>query len=211
MRFLKNKYSPINPPMYKGRLETLSDGIFAIAMTLLVLGIELPATGFSSLSDFIAYITLLIPQILIYFLSFILLAIFWLNHHILFAIKKANLALFWINIIWLMFIALVPFTTSLVSKFGQYHLSPIIFDLNIFAIGVLYYINWNYASKKGFITEKMEEYAHTIKKANLFTPMISLAAIGLSFINPYLSSIVFLFIPVIYLIYLKIIYNNSEN
>ncbi|MGZ7160427.1 MAG: TMEM175 family protein [Methanobacterium sp.] len=113
---MKENFSPINPPMLKGRLETLADGIFAIAMTLLILSIELPNASLSSVLDFRVYILQLIPQILIYFISFILLAIFWLNHHLLFAIKKANLVLMWINIIWLMFIALVPFTTQLVTK-----------------------------------------------------------------------------------------------
>ncbi len=125
----------INITIPKNRLETLVDGIFAIAMTLLVLSIEIPSIQFHQAADFQIYIISLLPKILIYFLSFILLGIFWMNHHVFFVIKRANQTILWINIIWLMFIALVPFSTSLVSSFGQYELSQIFFDLNIFSIG----------------------------------------------------------------------------
>ena len=199
------KRSRINITIPKNRLETLVDGIFAIAMTLLVLSIEIPSIQFHQAADFQIYIISLLPKILIYFLSFILLGIFWMNHHVFFVIKRANQTILWINIIWLMFVALVPFSTSLVSSFGQYELSQIFFDLNIFAIGLLFYINWNYAVKRGYIAEEAIPYDKPVKKSNLFTPVIALVAIGLSFINPYLSSALFLFIPFIYLFYLKII------
>ena len=199
------KRSKINLPLPKNRLETIVDGIFAIAMTLLVLSIEIPSTPFHSAADFQIYIIALLPKILIYFLSFVLLGIFWMNHHIFFVIKGTNRTILWINMIWLMFIALVPFSTSLVSSFGQYQLSQIFFDLNIFAIGLLFYINWDYAVKRDYIAEEAVPYDKPIKKSNLFTPLIAIVAIVLSFINPYFSSTVFLFIPIIYLFYLKII------
>ena len=199
------KRSRINITIPKNRLETLVDGIFAIAMTLLVLSIEIPSAQFHQAADFQIYIISLLPKILIYFLSFILLGIFWMNHHVFFVIKRTNQTILWINIIWLMFIALIPFSTSLVSSFGQYQLSQIFFDLNILFIGLLYYINWNYAVKKGYIAEEFLPYDKPVKKSNLFTPLIALVAIGLSFINPHFSSAIFLFIPFIYLFYLKII------
>ena len=203
------KRSKINITIPKNRLETLVDGIFAIAMTLLVLSIEIPSAEFHSAMDFQIYIISLLPKILIYFISFILLAIFWINHHVFFVIKRVNNAILWINIIWLMFIALVPFSTSLVSRFGQYELSQIFFGLNIFVIGSLFYINWNYAVKRGYISKEAIQYDKYIKKSNLFTPLIALIAIGLSFISPRFSSTIFLFIPVIYLFYLKIAWSSA--
>ncbi|MGZ7048875.1 MAG: TMEM175 family protein [Methanobacterium sp.] len=100
-------------------------------MTLLILSIGLPNASFSSVLDFRAYVLQLIPQILIYFISFILLAISWLNHHLLFAIKKANLALMWINIIWLMFIALVPLPHNLSLNLDSIHF-PKLFSPSIY-------------------------------------------------------------------------------
>ena len=122
---MTGKKSKINLTIPKNRLETLVDGIFAIAMTLLVLSIEIPSIQFHCVTDFQIYIISLLPKIFIYFLSFILLAIFWMNHHIFFIIKRTNRTILWINIIWLMFIALIPFSTSLVSSFGQYQPSQI--------------------------------------------------------------------------------------
>lgn len=112
--------------MPTARLETLADGIFAIAMTLLVLSIEAPSPGtITSSLDFQNYIDL-IPQMSVYALSFILLGS-WLNHHIFFLIKKTNTRLVWINILWLMLVVLVPFSTSLIGSYSQYPLSEIIF------------------------------------------------------------------------------------
>ena len=115
-----NKISP-EPFIPKKRLETLTDGIFAIAMTLLVLSIEVPTftnnTASSSIPEFILFT--LIPQLAVYMLSFVLLTSFWMVHHVLYAIKSINTKLLWINAIWLMSIAIVPFSTSLVGKYGE--------------------------------------------------------------------------------------------
>ncbi len=101
-------------------LETLVDGIFTIAMTLLVLSLSLPqlpypATNAAILSSFSS----MSQQFFTYALSFILLAIFWgINHSQFYLIKKSNQTLLWINILWLMFVALVPFSTNLVGHYG---------------------------------------------------------------------------------------------
>jgi len=142
--------------MPTAHLEILADGIFAIAMTLLVLSIEasLPGTISSSV-DFQNYVFELMPKISVYALSFILLGFFWLNHHIFFLINKTNTRLVWINILWLMLVVLVPFTASLIGSYIQYPLSEIIFGINMFLIGILCLINMVYAYYGGFMEEKV--------------------------------------------------------
>src|SRR5690606_1715973 len=117
---------------------TLADGIFAIAMTLLVLSIEVPTlpSGATALMISEYVFNTLIPQISIYVLSFALLAVFWMNHHIFFVIKRTNTTLLWINIFWLMSIAIFPFSTSMMGKYGVFQLSQIIFDINMLIIGI---------------------------------------------------------------------------
>ena len=105
--------------MNKNRLETLVDGIFAIVMTLLVMTVVVPQrqvvikdVGFELmiLSKF--------HDIANYALSFILLAIFWIEHHEQYHfIKRTDRVHIWINIFTLLFIALFPFSTSLLNEF----------------------------------------------------------------------------------------------
>jgi uncharacterized membrane protein len=187
----------------KNRLETLADGIFAIAMTLLVLSIEVPTLPGNVtpiiIREYVIYT--LIPQIFIYILSFVLLAVFWMTHHIFFIIKRTNTTLLWINILWLMSIAIVPFSTSMIGKYGQFQLTQLIFAINMLIIGLLSYANWNYASSRGMIAEKIMPYTGKIKKSFLALPIISLAAIVISFIIPMGSIVVFILIPTIFTLY----------
>lgn len=185
------------------RLETLADGIFAIAMTLLALSIEVPVlTGNPTPSIISEYvITTLIPQISIYVLSFILLAVFWMNHHIFFIIKRTNTTLLWINILWLMSIAIVPFSTSMIGKYGDILLSQFVFDINMLIIGVLSLANWTYASNHGMIAEEVMPYAGKIKITFLTLPLLSVIAIIISFIIPYGSIYVFILVPAIFTLY----------
>ena len=105
----------------KARLETLVDGIFAIAMTLLVF--DLPIPHFNNPLTNIAFqnsVYSLLPVFISLVLSFILLAVFWSIHRRIFnQIKVTNSILLWINIIWLLFIVLVPFTSILDGLYGQ--------------------------------------------------------------------------------------------
>ena len=184
------------------RIETLTDGIFAIAMTLLVLSIEVPALPAPvTPAGFSAYVASILPQIFIYIVGFILLAVFWMNHHIFFVIERTNTTLLWINILWLMSIALMPFSTAITGRYGQFQLAQLIFDVNMLIIGLLWYANWSYASRKGFVAEKVMPYAVHIRRSNLALPILALIAIVVSFISPVGSFFVFVLVPVIFTVY----------
>lgn len=185
------------------RIETLVDGIFAIAMTLLVLSINVPqliypvtnALILQSLDD-------LVTQLYIYVLSFILLAMFWrVNHQQFYLIKKSDNQLIWINILWLMFVALVPFSASLVGDYGEIQIPNIFFHLNMFFIGVFFYLNWYYAARKNFLDEQVDSaWIGMTKRINLALPLVSLLAIFLTYLsffipyNPSWSSLAYFLI-----------------
>ena len=184
------------------RIETLTDGIFAIAMTLLVLSIEVPTLPAPvTPAVFSAYVTSILPQIFIYVIGFILLAVFWMNHHIFYVIERTNTTLLWINILWLMSIALVPFSTAVIGRYGQFQLAELIFDLNMLIIGLLWYANWSYASRKGLVAEKVVPYAVHIRRSNIALPVLAIIAIMVSFISPIGSFYVFVLVPVIFTVY----------
>jgi Predicted integral membrane protein len=182
-----------------GRIETLVDGIFAIALTLLVLNLSIPQLTHSISNIAIEnYLISLIPKFFTYALSFILLAIFWrINHQQFYWIKRVNTTLIWITVIWLLFVALVPFSTSLIGEYGSVQISEIFFDVNMFLIGVLSALNWYYATKKGFTDEKLSlENIQKIRKLNLILPFVALLAIGATFITPTWSGVTYISISI---------------
>lgn len=169
------------------RIETLVDGIFAIAMTLLVLNLSIPQlTGPVQDVTIHSFLINLIPKLFTYALSFVLLAIFWkVNHSQFYYIRRINTPLLWITIIWLLFVALVPFSTSLTGEYGNLQSAQIFFDLNLLGIGLLSALIWYYATEKKFtVNELTPDEVHRIRKINLLLPIASLFTIGLSFINP---------------------------
>lgn len=186
------------------RLETLVDGIFAIAMTLLVLALAVPdITGPLSNAAVQNALYGLIPSFYTLIISFILLALFWSNHHRAFhQIKEMNTVLLWINIIWLLFIVLVPFVASLTGRYGQFPISHILFNLNMLGIAFFLFLNWYYADRKNFINEKISSKDISItKRTNILFISIALLALLLSFFVPRFSALVYLLIfPLEYLI-----------
>jgi TMEM175 potassium channel family protein len=190
----KNNSEAPDVLMTTKRIETLVDGIFAIAMTLLVLSLNVPNLPYPTTdAAVLASLGNMGQQFFIYFISFILLASFWRVNHAQFNfIKKTDRRLVWINIIWLSLIALLPFSTNLIGSYGYLKVPLIFFDFNIFLIGVLFNLNWYYADKKGLIDENTDKnMVKYQEKYNLGLPLIALAAIGLTFIIPEYSSLVY--------------------
>lgn len=190
----QNSQEDPNVWMTTKRIETLVDGIFAIAMTLLVLSLKIPQLPYPT-TDTIILNSLgsMGQQFFIYFISFFLLASFWrVNHAQFYFIKKTDQTLLWINIIWLSLIALLPFSTNLIGSYGYLKVPLIFFDLNLFLIGVLFNLNWYYADKKKLIDENTDPKLIKFReKYNLALPLIAIIAIGLTFISPEWSSLVY--------------------
>ena len=181
--------------MTTSRIETLVDGIFAISMTLLVLNLDVPQLVSPTTNLIIIdYLISLIPKFYVYALSFILLAVFWrINHQAFHRIKRSNNIFSWINVMWLMFVALVPFSTSLMGEYGEFQAATLFFHLNMLCIGILSLISWRYAFKNDLTTVKLTEksYRNSIKMYMMF-PIVCLVAIALTFISPSWSSIAYM-------------------
>lgn len=190
----------VNLWLTTSRLETLVDGIFAIAMTLLVLNLAVPA-GLSYLSEaaFQLQLAELIPDLYIYALSFWLLSAFWrINHQQFYFIERSNPTMVRINMIWLMFVALMPFSTNLMVNYSDFYTSNIIFQLNLFFIGFFYIINWHYASRTNLLHKEVDKKTlRYFRRTNLVLPILSLIAMVLSFFIYSWSSLIYLIIPVL--------------
>ncbi|MDQ2935228.1 MAG: TMEM175 family protein [Chloroflexota bacterium] len=137
------------------RISALSDGVFAIAMTLIVLEIHVPDPGpIQSEQELLTALTALTPRIVTYGLSFLTLGIFWsgqqtqLNHF-----ARGNRDLAWIHLAFLALVALMPFSTSLLAEFITFRLALLLYWANIFLLGVLIYVSWAYAWRAGLVKE----------------------------------------------------------
>ena len=125
----------------KERVGFLTDGIFAVVMTLLVLEISVPQISSSSHDaiDTAAVGTELLnglfdlwPKLLSFVISFIMLAIFWVSHHRLFHyIKHVNRPLMWINFMFLMATCFLPFSSSLLGEYSQQQISIFVFGAKL--------------------------------------------------------------------------------
>ena len=105
----------------KSRVEALADGIFAVAMTLLVIDLKLPARAdIHSQGGLIVAVLVLIPKFISWIISFFVLAIFWFSHHRQFQlVRTVDVPLLWINILYLGFVSLMPFSSSLSGEHSR--------------------------------------------------------------------------------------------
>lgn len=179
------------------RLEALIDGVFAIAMTILVLGIEIPKnTG--SLSGFDLHKAIIdqSSQIVAYIISFLMLGLFWTINNIQFkSFIKTDGKHVWLTIIMLIFICLVPYSASLKGNFPNDWMSNLYFNINMFAISVIYLINWDYATKNNRLTDKEFTLSHRkrgIARNMIFVVITIIAAASSFFIYDYSAYCYFL-------------------
>lgn len=174
------------------RIKALSDGVFAISMTLLVLDISVPVHDhIKNESDLVHAFAGLAPKLLSYFLSFVTLGIFWTAHSAqLHYFDKCDRNFNWLNLFFLLFVTVMPFTTAFLSEFIQFKFAIGIYWLNLFIIGVLLFRTLRYGLHHHLFKDHLAAKAEIIKvmkKRGIFAQ--SLYAIGaiLAFINTYLS------------------------
>ena len=137
------------------RIAALSDGLFAIAMTLIVFDIRIPdPAAIHSEGELLSALGELWPRLLTYFLSFMTLGIFWNGQQTqLTYIARANRDLSWLSLLFLAVVALFPFTTSLLAEFFEFRLALGLYWLNIFLTGIAILAVWTYAERAGLLRE----------------------------------------------------------
>lgn len=182
--------------MRPARLEQLSDGIFAIVMTILVFQIKPPVLREpSSITELASAIHLMTPIFLSYLLSFSLLFTYWRAHHFFISVYAKNIDpnLTNLNALFFLVLGLIPFSTSLLGEYSTNQLAIIIFGIHTIIIGLcLFWIRdyvLNSKNIKNIEIDKHEIHRGTIR---IFIPVLfALLAIFLSFVNKNLSLTLF--------------------
>ncbi len=162
------------------RLAALSDGIFAVAMTLLVLDIHAPASeAVHGEHDLWAVLVALAPRLLMFGMSFMTLGIFWvgqqtqLNH-----LERSDRGLTWIHLAFLAVVCLLPFTTSFLAEFMRYRVALVVYWLNIFLLGSTLYFSWLCALDKKLMKPGLTEQVTSAIKGRIVVAQ-SLYACGM--------------------------------
>lgn len=139
----------------KGRMEALTDGIFAIAMTLLVLELKVPDLPKSvSTNELLLKIREELPSFFSFMITFLYCGMLWLWHHLaMHFIRHLQLALVWLNLIFLMSVSLMPFSCGLLSHYLRNRAAQEIYFANMFVAAGLLALQWLVAKRKKLINE----------------------------------------------------------
>ena len=184
------------------RIETLCDGIFAIAMTLLVISFNEMAFYTKTMNEAQLREALFAmwPDFIYYVQSFLILGAFWIEHHHQFHyIRHTDLKLLLINIFAFMFVALIPFSTLIVGDYGHTKVAAFLFEANLFFAGLFFYLNWKYAAgKSGMVDHDLDaKIVRFYNRKNLVIPIVSLIAMGVTLINSQVGSSLYFTVPFI--------------
>lgn len=172
------------------RLSAITDGVYAVALTLLALEIVVPsANSIHSSAQLNNYmVNNLLPQLSLYLISFIILSNFWASTNAIPMYKKVDNIILTINLAILALVVLIPFSTSFVLSFYHYSQSVIIFSLIILLVGLLYLILYIYLFKENLVKERIYKFIEPHKRIMLIElsipPVLALISIVLALFNP---------------------------
>jgi len=194
-------------PAQTDRLVFFSDAVIAIAITLLVLDIQVPPVDHTSAQPtLVAALLDQWPTYLSYLISFLLIGLAWANHHHMFRyIMRTDRLLIWLNTLLLMFIALVPFSASLLSDYiGQpeEHVAAFVYGATLAIGGIFYNLVWRYASHRGRLLDPLTP-PHVVKRLRRYYgvgPLLYGAAAVLALVDVAVSLGFYLLIPLLYVL-----------
>jgi uncharacterized membrane protein len=162
-----------------GRIEALSDGIFAFAATVLVLDFRSPEPAdIHSEAELLSALFASAHRLMPWLLSLLTLGIFWVSQQTqLSNLARSNRDLTWLYLVFLAIVAVLPFSTRLLADFFTYRTAFLIYSANIFLLGVVVYITWVNAERAMLIREDApRELSNLVKKRVIIAQ--SLYALG---------------------------------
>ena len=186
------------------RLVLFSDAVFAIAITLLIIEVKVPEVHSEHVTDGELWHSLsaVIPKFAGFLVSFYVIGLYWLVHHRLFRyVTRSNQKLLWANLIFLMPIVVMPFSTAFLSEYynGTLRLPLAVYALNISLTGFFCYRLWKIVGNPKFqLSTNLNKIVLRYNTARaLIIPSLFILVLLLSFIRPWISYLVIPVIPLI--------------
>lgn len=188
----------------KNRIEALSDGIFAIVMTLLILEFRVPELPHNAPNvQVLPALLNLWPKFATYVVTFVSLGVFWIGHHNMYhAIRRADRVLLWLNILFFMFVSLLPFSMSVLNAFPQTQVAPLFFGANITIIGWLLFSQWAYANSRPdmIIASVSPKHRRFVKSRMLAVPIATTLTMLVAFWSVEISLVVYVSLLPLYML-----------
>jgi uncharacterized membrane protein len=192
--------------MTTSRLEAFSDGVIAIIVTIMVLELRAPA------QPTLPALLKVAPVFLSYGLSFMVVAIMWVNHHhLVHAMHSVTVRLLWSNLYLLFWMSLVPFVTDYMGKNYREPMAVALYGLDLFLCATGYYLLRRELIHQSRDDSAMTEYHEGIQRKNAFSGSLYLLAVPLAYVSIYASFFIFALIPAMYFLPEKKLAGPSEH
>ncbi|MES2356368.1 MAG: TMEM175 family protein [Pseudomonadota bacterium] len=188
------------PGLPKQRLETLIDGIFCVTMLLLILQIRLPVVN--QLEDLPQALLDLWPRYLLSYVgTFLMCAVYWINHHNQFHfIQRIDRVFVWINLLFLMHIACLPYSSALLGMHRKEQSVVLLYGVHLAVLWLILYVNWWYATNnRRLVAADLDAAVVGFSRERILMGLaLSLLGVILSFFNTAGAILIYLAFPFIY-------------
>ena len=179
--------------MTTGRLEAFSDGVIAIIVTIMVLELRAPS------QPTLAALWKVAPVFISYGLSFLVVAIMWVNHHhLIHAVHGVTARLLWSNIYLLFWMSLVPFVTDYLGKNYREPLAVALYGLDLVLCSSAFYLLRIILLEQDRNDPSLADYHAAIQRKNAFSAGLYLLSVPLAYVSIYGSFLIFVLIPATY-------------
>lgn len=173
--------------MSKQRLEAFTDGVYAIVITLLILDIRIPEVQPGSLGQALLR---MLPQVFTYVLSFFVIGLYWFSHHrVAQQVKYIDGTFVWLNMIWLLFVTVMPFPTALLGRYPLQAIPIAIYGIDLILANVTGFVILAYMKRHPELCYSLVDSTMLRRQVPIYavTNGIYLAAIGFAWYFPWLS------------------------
>jgi uncharacterized membrane protein len=195
---------------WRKRLRFLADIIFATAMTIMILNLEIPEFGhITDTKELAAFLFKQLTSMWYYFISFVVIAVYWMKHLEHFsAIPIVNQTFIWFQLFLLCSVMLIPFWNTYIENFPDNVAIRVFLSINMVLVGVFSYLSLNYAGNPKHrllhsdVTDKILKEA---KLQILAEPTIAILAAGLAFIDVIYWDIAFILVPLLFMARKKLV------
>ena len=168
--------------MTTGRLEAFSDGVIAVIVTIMVLEMHAPA------QPTLAALWKIAPVFISYGLSFLVIAIMWVNHHhMIHVVHRVTARLLWSNLNLLFWMSLVPFVTDYVGKNYHEPMAVALYGLDLALCSAAFYLLRTELVRQAADSPEMVEYHRGVQRKNLVSLLLYLSSVPLAYVSVYAS------------------------
>ena len=179
--------------MTTSRLEAFSDGVIAIIVTIMVLELRAPS------QPTWAALLKIAPIFLSYGLSFLVVAIMWVNHHhLIHAVRDVTTRLLWSNLNLLFWMSLVPFVTDFLGKNYHQPMAVALYGLDLALCGAAFTLLRTELIHQDRDHGMLPEYHSTMRRKNAFSVALYLLSVPLAYVSIYAAYAIFALIPAMY-------------